>query len=148
MSHQKLAEAYWKLLTSIDWTNEILVKGIQEGLNKFLSNAFASQFPKKKKHHKTHLISDAALEQLKTENYQNLVYEHLVPKSQYIQKPCEELAGNGKLTVEFVTQLLEKFWQVATITKDEDTRLDRKKMPSDWDNVGRVRQVAHIVVGF
>src|SRR4051812_16802766 len=100
MSHQKLAEAYCSLLTSIDWKNELIVNGLKEGLNKFLSNAFASQFPKKHKHHKTHKISIAALEQLKAENYQNLVYEHLVPKATYIQKPCEELAKDKKLTVE------------------------------------------------
>src|SRR5437773_1673703 len=113
ISHRRLAEAYCKFLNGLDWSDEILVKGTQEGRNKFLSNAFASQFPKKHKHHKTHLISEAALKQLHAKNYDELIYEHLVPKQEYVQKPCEDLARKGELTVEFVLQLLNQYWQVA-----------------------------------
>jgi hypothetical protein len=133
MSHKKLAEAYYKLLTAIDWNDEILVKGLREGLNKFLSNAFASQFPKKHKHHKTHKISRAAKKQLDAKKYVGLRYEHLVPKQKYIQGPCEELAKRGELTVEYIVQLLDKYWFVATITKEEDDRLRRTSMHTGWD---------------
>lgn len=35
-----ISEKYCKLLTCIDWDDDILVYGISEGLNKFLSNAY------------------------------------------------------------------------------------------------------------
>jgi hypothetical protein len=43
---QQIAEAYCKLLNSIDWSDKLLVARVREGLNKFLSNAFLSLFPK------------------------------------------------------------------------------------------------------
>ncbi len=137
--YRKLAESYCKLLNSIDWTDELVVKGLKEGLNKFLSNAFASQshFQSMHKHHKTHLISSAALQQLKAKKYPGLRYEHLVPKQKYIQGPCEERAKKGELTVDFVEDLLNKHWEIATITKEEDELLHRTKMPVDWDGVNR-----------
>jgi len=79
------------------------------------------------------LISEAALKQLDEKNYHELVYEHLVPKQEYIQKPCEDLARNGELTVEFALQALNKYWQIATVTTAEDSRLERTKMPNGWD---------------
>jgi hypothetical protein len=134
MSHERqLAEAYCKLLNGIDWTDPLVVAGIREGLNKFLSNAFASMYPGVHKYPRTHLISAAALVQVDVKDYQNLVYEHLVPKNLYIQRPCEELAAEGRLTVDFVLALLEKYWRVATITKAEDSRLHPTKMPENWD---------------
>ena len=62
--HQKLAEAMIiTLLNGIAWTDEILVKGMSGRRRKQVRhrNAFASQFPRKHRHHKTHLISKAAL---------------------------------------------------------------------------------------
>jgi len=37
------------------------------------------------------------------------------------------------LTVEFIAQLLQKYWYVATITVEEDRLLGRTSMPTDWD---------------
>jgi len=68
-------------------------------------------------------------------DYAGLVFEHLVPKSRYIQEPCERLAKDDKekLTVEFIEGLLRRYWHLATITKDEDELLSRNAMPDDWD---------------
>lgn len=132
---RRLAEAYCKLLRSIDWSDELVVAGIREGLNKFLSNAFLSMFPSVHKYHRTHLISRNALRQVETKNYRRLVYEHLVPKTNYIQRPCEERAIRGDLTVDSIEDLLRRYWRVATITKAEDERLHRRGMPTDWDGV-------------
>jgi hypothetical protein len=109
-----------------------MVEGSREGRNKFLSNAFASQFPKRHKHHRTHLISSAALDQVNAKNFDALVYEHLVPKQKHIQGPCEARAREHNLTIEFVEDLLDRYWKVATITKTEDQRLSRT-MPGNWD---------------
>jgi hypothetical protein len=132
-TESRLADAYCKFLAGIDWNDDLVVAGSREGRNKFLSNAFLSLFPGVHKYHRTHLVSRMALEQLAAKNHRELVYEHLIPKSRYIQGPCEELAERGELTAEFVRSLLERFWRLATITKDEDLRLRRFAMPENWD---------------
>jgi hypothetical protein len=132
---QQIAEAYCKLLNSIDWSDKLLVAGLREGLNKFLSNAFLSLFPKCHKYHRTHLVSAAALRQLRAKEYAGLVCEHIVPKTRYIQKRCEEAAKKGRLTVHDVRDLLDKYWRLATITKEEDRRLNPVSMPETWDGV-------------
>lgn len=128
-----LADAYYKLLKGIDWKNDLIVKGHKEGLNKFLSNAFGNLYSGVNKYHKTRLISAAALQQIEANNYQELVFEHLVPKEKYIQNPCEQSAKEGNLTIAFIIQLLKKYWHVATITKAENALLKPIKMPDDWD---------------
>jgi hypothetical protein len=132
---KRLAKSYYSLLSSIDWSDELLVRGLQEGLNKFLSNAYGNLFPRTNKYHRTHLVSDNALIQLKQNNYTDLVFEHLVPKSKYIQKPCENEAKRGTLTTNFIERKLERYWKTATITKKEDLALNTRNMPGDWDQV-------------
>mgnify|MGYP000920368831 CR=1 FL=1 len=129
---KRLAEVYVKLLSGMDWKDELLVAGLREGLNKFLSNAFISLFPGHK-YHRTHFVSAAALVQIKAREFSGLVYEHVVPKAKYIQGPCEARARSGDLTVAFAYSLLIKYWKIATITKAEDARLPRNAMPADWD---------------
>ena len=34
-----ITEVYFKLLKSLDWEDEVLITGLREGLNKFLSNS-------------------------------------------------------------------------------------------------------------
>lgn len=130
-----LARAYFKLLTSIEWQDRVLVSGLREGLNKFLSNAHLASFPGQNKYHKTHLVSLAALDQMERGVYRGLVFEHLVPKRKYIQAPCEDHARAGELTVDFIVERLQSFWFLATITADEDRLLARVDMPDDWDGV-------------
>jgi len=132
---QEIAEAYCKLLNSIDWSDKLLVAGLREGLNKFLSNAFLSLFSKCHKYHRTHLVSAAALRQLRAKEHAGLVCEHVVPKTRYIQKRCEEAVKQGELGVDDVRELLDKYWRLATITKEEDRRLNPVLMPETWDGL-------------
>lgn len=128
-----IAEAYYKLLTSLDWSDDILIGGIKEGLNKFLSNCFVKTMPGRYLEYKSHYITPAALAQVEAGDNNRLIYEHMVPKGKYIQKPCEELAKEGKLTIEFIEQKLNAYWHLATVTVEEDRKLDMYKMPADWD---------------
>jgi hypothetical protein len=58
----------------------------------------------------------------------------MVPKSKYIQKPCEEWARNNEITEKKVFDLLDKYWHIATITKEEEKNLgSTKRMPENWD---------------
>jgi hypothetical protein len=128
----RLAEAYYRLLTSLDWSDRLLIAGLREGLNKFLSNAFLSMFADTNKYHRTHLVSLCALQQLRSRNTVGLVWEHVVPKTEYVQRPCEELAVRGELTIEFIEDRLRRYWQVAAVTELENARLP-PKMPTGWD---------------
>ena len=129
---QVIAAAYFKLLKCIDWADPVFVSGIREGKNKFLSNAWLSR-AKANKYHKTNWISQDALAQIESGDYTDLVFEHLVPKQKYIQDPCERLAMEGRLTLDYVIDLLSKYWHMATITKEEDSKLSRRSLPDDWD---------------
>jgi len=126
-----VANAYYELLSAINWENEILVRGLREGLNKFLSNAFL-RLNQKRKYLQGDYYSKEALRKLSLQDYSDLVYEHIVPKQKFIQRPCEEAAKEKELTLEFVTTLLEKYWHIAIITKDEDKIITRC-MPNGWN---------------
>lgn len=131
--HEKIGRAYYKLLLSIDWSDEILLAGLREGLNKFLSNAYL-KINGKKKQLQGDYYSEKAYHQVKKGDLANLIYEHMVPKSKYIQKPCEKMAQNGNLSESIIVDLLRKYWRIAIITKYEDKLLPRKTMPTDWDS--------------
>lgn len=135
MENLKLARCYYKLLNSLDWNDDLLVSGMREGLNKFLSNAYLASTPGKNKYHKTHFISSNALEQLKSNCSTGLVFEHIVPKTKYIQEPCERLARSQELTAEHVEYIINRYWKLATITTAEDEKLTRLAMPKEWDEV-------------
>jgi len=130
-----LAAAYFKLLSSIDWEDQVVVRGLGEGLNKFLSNAHLAAFRGGNKYHKTHFISPSALQRLERAEGGGLVCEHLVPKARYIQGPCVSQARAGTLTMDFVHEQLRKFWHIATVTTDEDRKLVRVRMPDGWDGM-------------
>ena len=133
MENKELARIYYKLLTSVDWSDEIFIKGLREGLNKFISNAFLAHHNGKNKYHKTHYVSRIALAKLNVKDHKGLIYEHVVPKTKYIQGPCEELAKTGKLTESIIESKLDAYWKLATVTKAEDQKLDMLSMPEDWD---------------
>jgi hypothetical protein len=133
---RRMAEAYFAILTAVDWTNSDLVIGLREGLNKFLSNVYLKAVLRgTKKHHCTHLISLSALALVKAGKGENLVFEHVIPKDFYIQKPCEELAAKGELNVEFIEDLLNRFWIIASVTSDDAGKLLARRMPENWDGV-------------
>lgn len=131
---EPVVRSYWSLLTSIEWSNDLLVRGLREGLNKFLSNAWLSVVPGSNKYHKTHLISAAALDTLHRRTSVGLCFEHIVPKQKYIQQPCIDRAKTGTLTLEFVRERFQQYWALATVTAGEDALLRRVSMPDDWDN--------------
>jgi len=130
---EPLIKAYFKLLNSIDWDDEILVSGLREGLNKFPSNAFLKMHTKNK-----YLCGDyyssSALKQVKSKQFSNLIFEHMVPKSKYIQKPCEKAAIEGKLNLDFMRNLFQRYWKIAVITKSENSLLHVTQMPKNWDS--------------
>jgi hypothetical protein len=130
---EKLARAYFKLLSSIDWEDPVLVGGLREGLNKFLSNAHLASFRGYNKYHKTHFVSRQALHHLESRLRRGLVWEHLVPRKLYIQEPCERQARERALTLDFIRDRLAKFWYLASITNEEDRLLPRLTMPANWD---------------
>lgn len=129
---KKIAKSYFDLLTNLNWDDELLVLGIREGLNKFLSNAFLKSI-KGKKYLKCDYFSQKALNQINRNDFTDLIFEHMIPKNSYIQKPCELKAQNGTLELEYIEELLLKYWFIATITKSEDRLLNRNKMPEKWD---------------
>ena len=132
-ANAQLAHTYYKLLTTLDWSDPVLIGGLREGLNKFLSNAHIASFPGRSKYYKTHYVSAAALNQLQSRDMKGLVFEHLVPKRRYIQEPCEARAIAGDISVGFIQERLDKYWVLATVTTAEDSRLLRTDMPDEWD---------------
>lgn len=129
----RIADAYVSFLNRLPWEQPLVLLGAKEGLNKFLSNAYLCSFPGRRKHQLTQLVSEAAQDRLKGKSTVGLVFEHVVPKRQIIQKPCEDLAREGKLTTEFVLSLLRRYWVLAMVTKEEDRRLASRAMPFGWD---------------
>jgi hypothetical protein len=132
----RLAKAYFNVLQAIDLNNTDISSGIKEGLNKFLSN-LAIHIQGKYKVTSADYISNNALLQIRHGNTSNLVYEHMIPKQKYIQTPCITRANAGCLTYEYVYNLLFKYWYIAIITRDEDSKLNklnlRQNMPNNWD---------------
>jgi hypothetical protein len=136
-----LSETYYSFLKNIEWNNELYLLGLREGKNKFLSNAYLHLC--KGKYSISNYQSKEALSILNGDNgiqkSGNLVFEHMVPKDRYIQKPCEELAKSGELSPDFIYKLLEEYWFIATITKDEEKLLKTAKvMPKEWENTGHI----------
>lgn len=132
MQKEQIARTYFKLLSSLDWEDDILISGLREGLTKFLSNAFLKSNGTNK-YFQGDFYSRGALERMEKGSTTGLVYEHMVPKSRYIQKPCEERAQKKALSEDYVLDLLNRYWKIAIVTKEEDAELTRTKMPDDWD---------------
>jgi hypothetical protein len=61
----------------------------------------------------------------------DLIFENVVPKHPFVQEPCQRLARDRHLTVEFVRSLLQKYWVLATVTAPEERQLARQ-MPAEW----------------
>lgn len=135
---RRMAVAYRDLLMRINWDDPVMLAGIREGLNKFLSNAWIDMTPGSK-YEKGHYYSQAALEKVRARDFSGLVFEHTVPKAKYIQRPCEEAARGGQKSadelLEFIEEKLNLYWKIAVITKDEDDLLPPRDMPSDWDGI-------------
>ena len=135
----ELSNTYLDFLTSIKWENELLLKGLREGKNKFLSNTYLHLCDGKYS-----IVNFHSAEALLILNQNKgisksgqLVFEHMIPKDKYIQKPCEEMAKAGELTFGKIHDLLEKYWFISAITKNEEKTLKTSKvMPDNWEKDG------------
>ncbi len=127
-----VARSYTNLLNLIDWEDPLMVQGIREGLNKFLSNASLST-KGDAKYKTADFYSELALDRINLGNISELIYEHMVPKQKYIQSTCIEKAKKKQLKLEFVVDLLERYWKIAVVTKAEDVQLNMRSMPDFWD---------------
>ena len=138
---KRMAEAYYSLLTvnsELLILNEDVFYGIKEGLNKFLS-ILCINLRGKYKVQSVEYISPKALELINQGNTKDLIYEHMIPKENYIQGPClEAIKKRSPLSLNQIHELLDKYWHIALITIDEDKILNslklRKHMPENWDN--------------
>lgn len=134
---EKLAHSYCKLLNSIDWSDEIIVNGLKEGINKFLSNA-SIYLNKGSKYEQGDFYSPAALSKINNK-HNDIIYEHMILKNKYIQQPCIKRCQSSKsgMNFEFAYRLISKYWKIAIITKEEDAKLRqcglRNAMPENWD---------------
>ena len=88
-------------------------------------------------------FSEKALDLIDSEtefNTSNFSFEHMVPKGKYIFNRIKEEAkkniSDDKLQ-KLIYELVDKYYYVALITKDEHKKLSNKgykqKMPEDWD---------------
>jgi hypothetical protein len=131
----EISKSYFILLTTLKELNDSLImQGLTEGLNKFLSNAYIFKMGRNK-----HLIADFysknALEIIGRKENKGLVFEHMIPKDRF-QKECLKRAENNELTLEYIVNELNRYWHIAIITKEEDALLSKtRKMPDSWDNV-------------
>ncbi|OLS37729.1 hypothetical protein [Bacillus sp. MRMR6] len=132
-----LAERYYKFLMTLPFDDALYMKGIGEGKRKFLANLHihlaTRGLPIKRKLYSTDFITPDALEKLVKKDIKGLEYEHLIPKGKYINDVCEHKARNGKLTKDFIIDLLEKYLWTATVTEEEHKKLKQTSMPLEWD---------------
>lgn len=135
--NKEIAIAYMKLLQCIEWNNPVFMRGIKEGLGKFVANAYISTLGVGK-FKSAQYISPEALERINHKNYKGLLYEHVVPKEEYIFGPCKKEARDGTLTLDSILNHFQKYMVVTTITEEQNQLLDKhgykNTMPSDWDN--------------
>lgn len=135
--NERMATSYHRVLTTHPWDDELAVASMSEGRLKMLSHAhfrLVGTGAGSERYFGAHFVSEAAREILQRGPKQDeLRFEHLVPKTRYIQQPCEEAAQAGTLTRETVLDYLDRYWWTATVTKEEDERLEQNTMPKDWD---------------
>jgi hypothetical protein len=127
-----ISKAYYKFLKSIDWKDEILQLGLHEGLLKFLSNAYLG-INETNKYFLGDYYSKNAIRKINAKDFSGLIFEHMVPKQEYIQNPCIEKAKNNLLTEKYIIDLMKMYWKIAVITKIENSKLASRKMPDTWD---------------
>lgn len=138
-----MSKAYYKLLDMLKDELEKdsdIVDGLKEGLRKFLSNL---EIKLNKTDEWADYISLSAKARIASGDKTKLVYDHVVPKTRYIQKYCMKAAVTGqfengeKFSEAAIKGFLERYWKVTVITKEEDDKLThaglREKMPKDWD---------------
>lgn len=84
----------------------------------------------------TDYISEKALKILNMNSTDGLVYEHIVPKTKFINNTCEHMAMAGNVSIESIFEVLDKYLWTATITSSENRLLPTaRNMPSGWDGI-------------
>ncbi len=108
-------------------------KGIGEDLYYLTVSYFKQKGIYKGKYHMSDFITTKARKALKAKDPNvKLVYEHMVPKNIYINE-ISKATLNDSLNIELIYTLLEKYYYVCTVTKDEDELLPSLKMSNSWD---------------
>lgn len=142
-----MAEKYYYFLNVLKFEDEIYMAGMVEARRKFLANLHITIMKKglppkyKDWRFSSDYVSESALKHLKNGKWDSnmLQYEHMVPKTEYIMKVCENAAKTGTITVDYIFEILNRNLWVATIHKEENEILSdfklRNKMPNDWDGV-------------
>ena len=129
----KLAQVYHDLLAAVGplLKDEVFRRGIREGLNKFLSNAWLSMNGGK---HHTDYYSPAAGNAVRTSDKETrLVYEHMVPKNLF-QSMFVQAAQEGTIhSAAEIRETLNACWYIALITASEEKKLLKNRMPEGWD---------------
>ena len=137
-----MAKAYYDLLSALKPAiakNPNVEIGLREGMSKFLSNLYIRLRCENGKYDTDYYSEDAWNHK---DDGTKLIFEHIVPKSKYIQEPCEEACKKGnfsdgtKFSEEAILKILKERWRIATITEEEDELLTSKgyssKMPDEW----------------
>lgn len=139
-----LADKYYYFLTVLPFEDELYMQGMVEPRRKFLANLHITLIRQSLPpacsdwRYSTDHVSEMALHLLQrgTWNKDELIYEHMVPKTRYIKEPCEAAARRGVLTPDYVYDLLVRYLWTATIHASENERLaQRTKMPPNWDEI-------------
>ncbi|MEK4878757.1 MULTISPECIES: hypothetical protein [Paenibacillus] len=142
---RSLARHYYYFLNRLPFEDKIYMNSMREARNKFLANCHITlikpHLPKKYNNwrYSTDYVSMNALERLMNRKWESseLVYEHVIPKKNYIINECEAKARDESLTEDFIYQILIKKLWTATINKEENLKLTkmslRSKMPNNWD---------------
>jgi len=138
---QKLAQNYYYFLKSLPFSNTLYMNGMKEARNKFLANLhiviMKEYLPRGYKNwrYSTDFVSERALALLKKRKWGKgeLVYEHIVPKTEFITRVCEQAAEDNEISTELIYNLLMKYFWTATIHKDENVLLPKDTMPTGWN---------------
>jgi hypothetical protein len=136
-----LSDHYYYFLKTLPFDNELYMKGMGEARRKFLANLHITILKKylprgySNWRYSKDYVSESALVFLKKRKWEEneLIYEHMIPKSRYIKDVCEKKAAINELSTEFIYDLLDKYLWTATIHSEENERLKQTEMPPGWD---------------
>jgi hypothetical protein len=138
--YRQVSQYYAHYLNSLDWQDEFYVSLQLLMRNKFMTLAYYRLMGGK--NHKTcsAWVTSSALEVLRgdTKRFQGkgLWLEHVIPKQRYITNYCESVAREREISADEIFVIMQKYFILATITKDENDLLDsnrlRNRMPAGW----------------
>ncbi|MEH6937418.1 hypothetical protein V7056_06065 [Bacillus sp. JJ664] len=139
---KRVAEEYWYFLNSIRWDNELYKSGMKEARTKFLANLHITILTKhlprgyRRRWYTADYVSPRAIKLLQKGKWGSgeLIYEHMVPKTEYIIKECEKKIQEEKeIDKDFIYDMLDKYLWIATIHEDENKGLLKNSMPNGWN---------------